>query len=279
MDPAGGEYLVVTADDFGRSSAVNRAVAEAHEQGILTAASIMTGGKAFTEAVLIARRNADLSVGLHLTLCDGRAVAPPESIPDLVDRAGHFDRSPARAWLRYFSARLLPQIETEIAAQFDRLQGAGVQPTHVDGHHHLHMHPAVFAVVCRIAAGQGVRWVRIPAEPFRMVITSGHGALLRLADWAVFGILGRSHRRRAGNRGLRAADRSYGLARTGRLDERYLLNVLERGTALQRFFRIRTRRPMPGGGNCRRCSHRPCGARLPPQACSWRAIATCGTMR
>ena len=65
MIPAGSRYLVVVADDFGRSSSTNRAVVEAHEQGIVTAASIMTRGKGFEEAVLIARKRSALSVGLQ----------------------------------------------------------------------------------------------------------------------------------------------------------------------------------------------------------------------
>ncbi len=38
--------LVVTGDDFGFSRGVNRAIVEAHEQGILTNASLMVNGEA-----------------------------------------------------------------------------------------------------------------------------------------------------------------------------------------------------------------------------------------
>ena len=49
-------YLVVGADDFGRSPSVNRAVAIACDWGVLTAASIVAGGDAFAEAVDLAGR-------------------------------------------------------------------------------------------------------------------------------------------------------------------------------------------------------------------------------
>ncbi|HYA85902.1 MAG TPA: ChbG/HpnK family deacetylase, partial [Nitrospirota bacterium] len=58
-------YTVVVADDFGSSSSVNHAVAEAHDRGLLTAASLMAGGSAFEEAVEIAQNRKGLSVGLH----------------------------------------------------------------------------------------------------------------------------------------------------------------------------------------------------------------------
>jgi hopanoid biosynthesis associated protein HpnK len=220
--------LVVVSDDFGRSSSVNRAVAEAHDRGIVTAASIMTRGKGFEEAVLLARRRSALSVGLHVTLCNGKAVLPPDEIPDLVDGGGHFLKSPSQAWVRYFRPALLPQIEREVAAQFELLLHTGLRPTHVDGHHHLHLHPAVFPVVCREAAKRQVRWVRLPREPFGMAIGRTGRGVMPLIEWLVFGCLDRSHRDHARAGGLRAADRVYGLSRTGRLDERSLLDILDR---------------------------------------------------
>ncbi|HKB71821.1 MAG TPA: ChbG/HpnK family deacetylase, partial [Thermoanaerobaculia bacterium] len=60
--------LVVTGDDFGFSRGANRAIAEAHDRGILTAASLMVTGAAADEAVAIARARPALAVGLHLVL-------------------------------------------------------------------------------------------------------------------------------------------------------------------------------------------------------------------
>jgi len=88
-NPPGKKYLVVVADDLGRSSGINRAVAEAHDKGIVTCASIMVGGEAFQEAVQIALDRSGLAVGLHVTLCDGRAVLPHSSIPSLTDAEGY----------------------------------------------------------------------------------------------------------------------------------------------------------------------------------------------
>lgn len=88
--------IVVVADDMGESSSLNSAIAEAHKRGILTSASLMAGGQAFEEAVMIAVECSNLSVGLHVTLCDGRAVLPPSQIPDLVDHDGNFEKARQR---------------------------------------------------------------------------------------------------------------------------------------------------------------------------------------
>ncbi len=98
-------YLVVVGDDLGRSSLVNRAIAKAFDRGFLTAASLMAGGDAFEEAVTLARIRPALSVGLHVTLCDGRSVLPSSEIPGLVDGNGRFAKSPFYAGLRYWRLR------------------------------------------------------------------------------------------------------------------------------------------------------------------------------
>lgn len=49
--------MVVNADDFGRSRAINQAVIRAHREGVLTTASLMVAGDAWEEAVDFAREN------------------------------------------------------------------------------------------------------------------------------------------------------------------------------------------------------------------------------
>jgi predicted glycoside hydrolase/deacetylase ChbG (UPF0249 family) len=66
--------VIVTADDFGLTVAVNQGVEQAHREGILTAASLMVGGAAADDAVERARRLPTLRVGLHVVLVQGRPV-------------------------------------------------------------------------------------------------------------------------------------------------------------------------------------------------------------
>ncbi len=232
------KFVIVVADDFGKSSSVNRAVAEAHDRGILTAASLMAGGDAFDEAVEMARKRKSLSVGLHVTLCDGRAVLSSSEVPGLADSAGHYENSPSRAWMKYRRPDLLGQIDYEIGAQFDRLEAVGMHPTHVDGHHHLHMHPAIFGLLCRHAAQRGVRWVRIPREPLSSLLRCplpGRGAM-PFVEWAVFAVLGRMNGKKAREHGLCFSDAVYGLARTGHCDERCLIDMIGRAGGSMEIF-------------------------------------------
>ncbi|HAM51951.1 MAG TPA: hypothetical protein DCP92_15160 [Nitrospiraceae bacterium] len=225
--PDGG-LLVTVADDFGRSSSVNRAIAEAYDKGIVTAASLMAGGEAFHEAVFMTRERNQLSAGLHVTLCDGRAVLPHLRIPDLTDADGFFYKDPVKAWL-CIKRPFLNQIELEIKAQFDRLEQSGIRPTHVDGHHHLHMHPRIFEMLCSQAARRGVEWIRIPKEPLSIVfrLRSPARGSMAFVEWAVFRTLRKHHERVARKYGLSVARHVYGLSRTDGIDEEYLLDILD----------------------------------------------------
>ena len=227
------DCLVVVADDMGKSVSVNQAIAEAHDNGILTSVSIMAGGKAFDGAVQTVLARERLSAGLHLTLCDGKAVLPHETIPDITDMDGNFIKNPFTAGLHYTKPGLLAQIEAETAAQFDRLEGAGIRLHHVDGHHHLHMHPLIFEVLCRQASQRGVKWIRIPREPLSVVVAfrCPSRGMLPFIEWAVFQILGIHNCRKARKFGLHSAGRVFGLARSGNIDEHFLLGMFPHGTS------------------------------------------------
>ncbi len=162
---------------------------------------------------------------------------PCSEIPGLADSRGYFEKSASRAWVKYRRSDLLDQLDREIEAQFDRLEKAGIRPTHIDSHHHLHMHPAIFELVCRHASRRAIRWVRIPHEPLPFLLrfpSLGRG-VMPFIEWAVFGVLGRMHRRKTREYGLYSID-AYGLARTGRCDERYLLRIFDRAAGSLEVF-------------------------------------------
>ncbi len=224
LPSAAARYLVVNADDFGASHSVNQAVLRACRDGVLRSASIMAGGEAFEEAAMIARGLPELSVGIHVTLVDGASVLAPSKIPGLVDGSGLFLESPAKAGMKYWLQRgqISGQIEAEIEAQFDRLEAAGIRPMHADSHHHLHVHPVIFGVLCRVAARRGVKWIRVPPGPF--------GAVTRLSgvpEWAVFKAFNFFHARTARAQGL-ISPLTYGISRPGRVSADYLIRLISK---------------------------------------------------
>ncbi|RJQ45728.1 MAG: ChbG/HpnK family deacetylase, partial [Gaiellales bacterium] len=141
------EKLIINADDFGLSSGVNRGIIECHEAETVTSTTLMAQGAAAEEAAVLAVEHPRLGVGVHLNLTSGRPVLPADRVPSLVDRAGLFPgRSRALLWLTTGRTRTA-HLEAEIAAQIERCRSLGVEPTHVDSHHHLHAHPRLRAIL------------------------------------------------------------------------------------------------------------------------------------
>lgn len=228
MASAERRRLIVTGDDFGRSPSINQAVLKAHQEGILTCASLMVNGEAFEQAVQIARSCPRLGVGLHLTLCCGQATLGPNEIPDLVNEDGTLPRSAVAAgFAYYFSKGLKEQLAKEIAAQFEKFAATGLRMDHVNGHLNMHMHPTVLSLLLREMKRRGVRALRVTDDPIAVDRKLGRGRwIYRWSHGRIF----RSLARRARSL-LRAADvkftgQVFGLLENSRVTEEYLLKLL-----------------------------------------------------
>src|SRR5690349_13727804 len=171
--------LIVDADDFGRSHSINKAVVRAHNEGILTTASLMVNEPGMEEAVALARENPRLGVGLHLTLLCGKSALPPEKIPGLVNRHAEFGNQPVAAGFRYFfQPGLREQLRAEIHAQFEKFRATGLPLDHVNGHLHLHLHPTVFNILMEDAEKLGIRRMRLTRDPFWLDVPLARGRRL-----------------------------------------------------------------------------------------------------
>lgn len=204
--------LIVTADDFGRSPQVNAEIERYCAAGVLTQASLMINEEHVPEALRIAQRHPGLCIGLHLTLCDGRASA----LSPLTDPTGRFCPSPARAGLRYaFTPHLRCHLSTEIERQFSAFLAAGLPPTYWDGHTHLHLHPLILELTLPIAARHGFRAMRLVREPASL---HPHALIFRLLSRAALPALQRAR--------IHCTDRVYGLTATGRIDTHVVTRLL-----------------------------------------------------
>lgn len=223
----GRRRLIVTADDFGRSASINKAVFHAHREGILTCASLMVAGEALEEAVEVAKANPKLGVGLHLTLCCGRATLKVDEIPDLVNEDGTLPHSAVAAGLAYyFSKGLRKQLRAEISAQFEKFMGTGLQMDHINGHLHFHLHPAVLPIVLDEAKRCGVTRMRL-TRPVETEWGLGKGRwLYRTSHWHMFRALSKGARAALQGESIRHADQVFGLLEDSRVTEAFLLRLL-----------------------------------------------------
>ena len=156
--------LIVSADDFGLTDGVCRAVLRGYREGVVTATSLLAVGRSFDLAARMLADHPGLDAGAHLAIVgeDPPLLTAPE-IPTLVDRRGALPLSYRSVVTRGATGRLDPDdVRREFTAQLDRIAGAGVAVSHLDTHQHTHLWPSVAAVVVELAVERGVLGVRTP---------------------------------------------------------------------------------------------------------------------
>jgi predicted glycoside hydrolase/deacetylase ChbG (UPF0249 family) len=132
--------LIVNADDFGLSAAVNAGILEAHERGIVTSTSMMVRKPAAGEAATLAAQHASLAIGLHLDL-------------------GQWDYEEGEWKVAYENcppddpAAVDAECRAQLGAFRDLLRR---DPTHLDSHQHAHEHEPAMSVATALAAELGL---------------------------------------------------------------------------------------------------------------------------
>jgi predicted glycoside hydrolase/deacetylase ChbG (UPF0249 family) len=142
--------VIINADDFGYSHNVNACILEAITQNRISSATIMANGPAVAEALDMAFRQPQVSFGVHLNLTEFSPLLPSRNHQSvgLVDGDGNFLGNGFRQ-LRP-SPRLLEACYQELDQQILSLSEKGLQPSHLDSHHHIHTIPWLMPVVWKL---------------------------------------------------------------------------------------------------------------------------------
>lgn len=182
--------FVLGADDYGIAPATNAAIRALLGQGPLSATSAMVLFPDWpTEGALLRRLDADVSIGLHLTLTDhpplvpSAALAPHGTLPPWPTLArmahtGRLDREAARA---------------EWDAQLRRFQQIiGRPPDYLDGHHHVHQLPVLRDLAVALARRHQIG-IRTCHESLRNLVRRPHRGRAAALSWAARGLRRRAH--------------------------------------------------------------------------------------
>jgi len=233
--------LIVNADDFGFTAGVNRGIVEAHRSGIVTSSTLMARGRAFEDAVQLAKTVPRLSVGCHIVLIDGEPVLDAALLPSIATT--RFGGARFRDGLKSFAARALAgrldpgQIEAEASAQIRKLQAAGINVSHLDTHKHTHLFPAVLPPLLRAARACGVHAVRNPLGPRKPMrpgeLLARPNLWTRYAEVRILRTLAGRFREVALREDMITPDGTLGIVVTGELDEklfRAIGEIIPQGT-------------------------------------------------
>lgn len=141
----------------------NAGIIAAVESGALRSVSLMANTRAFDDAVRFARTAVpEIGVGLHFNLTHARPLTAARTLVN--PTTGEFLGRTQLVRAAVAGTIDTRDVELECQAQLDRLRDSGLRPTHIDGHHHVHVLPKVRDAVARCAAAAGVPFVRRPSE-------------------------------------------------------------------------------------------------------------------
>jgi predicted glycoside hydrolase/deacetylase ChbG (UPF0249 family) len=230
--------LIINADDFGMTRGINRAVVEASQQGIVSSTTLMATARAFDDAVAIAAQlSPQVSVGCHVILLDGTPVSPAPRVASLLQPGNQNGASEFRIKLSDFARAALMgkldpgEIQTETEAQIDRVQQAGIVPSHIDCHKHAHMFPTVLRPLLRAAQRCKVRRIR---NPFGRLFPVSFGRMARdpnlwrrVAELGLLRTFAGRFRKEVDAHGLLTTDGSVGVINTDNLDLGSFLQVVD----------------------------------------------------
>lgn len=169
---SGYPQLIISADDFGLTNAINAEIIRCIKEGIVTSTSLIAGGRAADEAIKLAQ-NFDQCTGLgvHLTLDSEAPVSNPAEIPTIVSKNGRLLRR-AHIMARLCTGQSkIRDVYHEWSAQIGKIFDAGLKPDHIDSHGHIHCFPFLVSLVIEIAKHFGISAVRLPAAPRRLSLS------------------------------------------------------------------------------------------------------------
>ena len=210
---------------------MNRAILQAHTNGVVTSSTLMANGRAFAEAVQLAKVSPKLSIGCHVVLIDGQPILNTATLPTIADPEGFRDGLKSFA-ARALAGRMKPsEIQAEVKAQIQKIQSAGIVVSHVDSHKHTHIFPQILRPLLRAARECGVYAVRNPFGP-RFPLRSSQllrrpNLWTRLAEVQVLGRFAGQFRRAVAQEHFATPAGTLGIEVTGTLDETLFQAIAE----------------------------------------------------
>ncbi len=140
--------IIINADDFGVSPQVNRAIYKAAKEKYITSCTLLAASEHLDEAIEMSKEMSEISLGVHLAFTKG-----PTGEPLYFNRNDSLNPRGAN----FLKLNILID---EFTRQIETLLEKGVQPTHIDTHHHIHLYPLPLMASIVVAKRYGIKCIR-----------------------------------------------------------------------------------------------------------------------
>ncbi|MBN2612093.1 MAG: ChbG/HpnK family deacetylase [Bacteroidales bacterium] len=220
--------VIITADDLGIDSNINKGIIESYKNGLLTSTALLMNVPETNEGIKLAKENPGLETGIHLSIVEGISLRGVHSTT--TDNISYFDNKICltRDWKhllkKYFTGRLnFTELEEELDLQFCAFLEHFSTIPFVNGTQHMHLMPAVWKIVLKLAKKYDVKAVRLPGlgMPSRLWMNK------RLPFLIPFQALGEMHKKDCRKTGIKYPGDVLGLQFSGHTDESKLIFLLE----------------------------------------------------
>jgi hypothetical protein len=146
--------LIINADDFGLTNDISDAIIYVFKMGNLSSTTLMTNMPSSSYAIKLAKENPKLGVGLHFNISEGKSSI---GVSSLTNSKGFFLEKMPLILKIFFNKVNNDDIRDELYNQYNYLIKAGISPTHIDSHQHIHMNPKVFKIVADFAKEKDIK--------------------------------------------------------------------------------------------------------------------------
>ncbi len=154
---------IVNADDFGYDMTINKAILGSFRDSLISRTSLLVNMPGFEYAIQMARTYPFLSgkIGLHLNLTEGYPLtAAIRDCQRFCDGSGRFIYKRKRP-IFFLNQKERKAVYQEMKAQIEKAIRAGIFPSHLDSHHHVHTEWAILRLVIRLSKEYNVRNIRV----------------------------------------------------------------------------------------------------------------------
>lgn len=198
--------MKIIADDLGLNKLINDGIILGLKEGFINGASLMPIGKEFDDAVNKTKDLDRAAMGIHFVLVDEK----PLILKTLPQNHKAF-------FIKYILGLIKrADIENELKAQLNKCIRAGIKPTFINSHQHLHLLPGIINIIVGLAKEYGIPYIRIVNEPSCL----SKGKLLRRAQLLVLNFLSKLAKKKIQKAGLRSNDYFVGFINAGRLSRK-----------------------------------------------------------
>lgn len=144
-------YLIITADDFGASEAINSGIFDGIRKGIInTVAAMVTFDNAGKSIKKLRKKHPRIGIGLHLSITSGKPVSPPEKVKTLINKNGMFKNIDEQ--LSDITKISLLEVKTELENQIDFFKKLKVPIDNLSSQHNiLNIYTPFFKIMLHLA--------------------------------------------------------------------------------------------------------------------------------